>query len=459
MKKIFISYRRHDSKWPAHRIYEALRRAVPPERLFMDIDSIPPGEDFVDILERWVGECEIMLALIGAGWIDAPDPKTGRRRLDNPHDFVRIEVREALRRGIPVVPVLLDDAAMPEADQLPDDLKSLVRRQAEFVQFRTFDADVARLMRRLGVGGAEAVADAPGPGAAEQKQQSEEQRLRGRIPVLVGDRKRRETRWLLPGGSEGFCDIDGGPEMVVVPAGRFMMGSPDDEPERSSWESPRHEVTFVRPFAVGRHAVTRGQFAAFVKAASHKASGQWRNPGFTQDDSHPVVCIGWEDARAYAVWLEEITGQPYRLLTEAEWEYAARAGTATPFWWGSSITPAQANYDGNHVYAGGGSKGEYREGTVPVGSFQPNPWGLYNVHGNVWEWCEDTWHDNYSGAPTDGSAWILGNTERGRVVRGGSWLSNPALLRAAFRLWYSVVYNNCGFRLARSLNGPDADHR
>jgi formylglycine-generating enzyme required for sulfatase activity len=152
-------------------------------------------------------------------------------------------------------------------------------------------------------------------------------------------------------------------------------------------------VTFARPFEVGRDAVTRGQFAAFVNATGHKTSDRWRNPGFQQNDSHPVVCIRWEDAKAYAAWLASITGKPYRLLSEAEWEYAARASTSTPFWWGSSITPAQANYNGNVVYEGGGSKGEYRGGTVPVGSFDPNPWGLYNVHGNVWGWCEDTWHD------------------------------------------------------------------
>jgi formylglycine-generating enzyme required for sulfatase activity len=276
--------------------------------------------------------------------------------------------------------------------------------------------------------------------------------VQGGIPVLVGSRKHSETRWLLPVGGEVFCDVDGGPEMVVVPAGKFTMGSPDDEPEIDGNEGPRHEVTFARPFAVGRHAVTRGQFAAFVNATGHKTSDRWRNPGFKQDDSHPVVCIRWEDAKAYAAWLREITGQTYRLLTEAEWEYAARAGTTTPFWWGSSITPAQANYDGNYVYAGGGSKGEFRKGTVPVGSFRPNPWGLYNVHGNVFEWCEDTWHADYNGAPTDGSAWILGNTENnGRVARGGSWDDFPRFLRAANRFGNSDTDNGTGFRLARTL--------
>jgi TIR domain-containing protein len=211
MKTIFISYRRHDSRWQARMIYDALQRVLPRERLFMDIDSIPPGADFVEILEGWVGACEIMLALIGAGWIDAADSKTGRRRLDNLHDFVRIEIREALRRGIPVVPVLLDDASIPDADELPDDLRSLVRRQVEFVQFRTFDADVARLMKKLGLASADAMAAEARQRAAEeerqarerqaqerqaQERQAQEQKLRSRIPVLVGGRNASQTRWL-----------------------------------------------------------------------------------------------------------------------------------------------------------------------------------------------------------------------------------------------------------------------
>jgi formylglycine-generating enzyme required for sulfatase activity len=239
--------------------------------------------------------------------------------------------------------------------------------------------------------------------------------------------------------------------MVVVPAGTFMMGSPDNEPDRLTTESSRYEVTFARPFAVGRHAVTRGQFAAFVDATGHNAAGSWRSPGFLQDDSHPVVCISWDDAKAYAAWLADITSRPYRLLTEAEWEYAARAGSTTPFWWGSSITPAQANYDSRYVYKEGGSKGEYLQGTVPVGSFDPNPWGLYNVHGNVWEWCEDTWHDTYDGAPRDGSAWTSQAGQSRRVVRGGSWVSIPSYLRAAARGKATDGSSKVGFRLARTL--------
>jgi formylglycine-generating enzyme required for sulfatase activity len=260
-----------------------------------------------------------------------------------------------------------------------------------------------------------------------------------------------------------FWDCADCPEMVVVPAGSFTMGSPASEKERESDEGPQHVVTIPRPFAVGKFHVTVDQFAAFVRETGYAASttcikypswnrdGSWRDPGFAQEGSHPVVCVSWDDANAYVNWLAKKTSKPYRLPSEAEWEYAARAGTRTPFWWGSSITPAQANYDGNYVYAGGGSKGIYRNGTVPVSSFAANPWGLYNVHGNAWQWTADCYHDSYTGAPADGTPLTTINCSSGHVVRGGSWVSYPRTLRAALRLGNTAEYDYSGFRLARTL--------
>ena len=147
--KVFISYRRDDAKYQARMIHKAFCKAIPSDHVFMDVDSIPPGANFRKISKSWVDECEVLLALIGPGWIDARDPKTKRRRLDNPSDFVRIEIGEALARDIPVVPVLIDGTPMPDVGLLPDDLKELVDRQAEFVEFRTFNADVERLIRKL----------------------------------------------------------------------------------------------------------------------------------------------------------------------------------------------------------------------------------------------------------------------------------------------------------------------
>ena len=163
--------------------------------------------------------------------------------------------------------------------------------------------------------------------------------------------------------------------------------------------------------------------------------------------------VSFRDASAYAAWLSKATGRTYRLLSEAEWEYVARAGIKTAFWWGDGISAAQANYDGNHTVGPGGQQGKYLERTMPVNCFAPNPWGLYQVHGNVWEWCEDSWHENYHGAPTDGSVWQGGDTSS-RAVRGGSWFVSPMYLRAAARVRYRYPDMNLGCRLGRLLVPP-----
>lgn len=269
-----------------------------------------------------------------------------------------------------------------------------------------------------------------------------------------------------PGSGTAFKDCADCPAMVVVPAGTFTMGSPPDEAERQFNEDPL-EVTIEKPFAVARYAVMRGEFAAFTRAVSYRtlegcwtrpdgklqeeADRIWRIPGFAQTKRHPVVCISWYDAKSFVEWLSNKTGKAYRLLTDAEREYVARAGTSTPFWWGKRISPNQANYDASLVY-GEGIKGELRGATVPVGSFAANPWGLYDVHGNVWEWTEDCWSFRNEGNPangevrTDGDCWY-------RVIRGGGWDVKPAELRSALRGGDlpGNRSNNIGFRVARTL--------
>ena len=258
-----------------------------------------------------------------------------------------------------------------------------------------------------------------------------------------------------------FRDCEGCPEMVVVPAGEYMMGSPGNEEGRRDREGPRHGVRIPRAFAVGKYEVTFEEWEACV------AGGGCRGyrPGnltlrrrlleslFPSDWGRPPVTeVSWEDAKAYAEWLAEKTGKGYRLLTEAEWEYAARAGTTGPFHTGSTITTDQANYDGNYTY-GSGSKGRYRERTVTVGTFPANGFGLHDVHGNASEWVEDCWHDDYSGAPTDGNAWSSGGDCGKRVLRGGSWFSEPKFLRSGSRGWNSAMERSdaYGFRIARTL--------
>ena len=194
-----------------------------------------------------------------------------------------------------------------------------------------------------------------------------------------------------------------------------------------------------------------GCFAWKGKELKKDAADNWRHVGFAQADNHPVVCVSWKDVQAYIAWLNQSSGQTYRLLSEAEREYAARGGSQSAFWWGDSITTAQANYHGTAPSYNCSPKDKWREATVPVNSFSPNPFGLYNVHGNVWEWTQDCWSENYNGAPTDGSAWTTGDC-RDWVLRGGSWFNSSAFLRSAIRLsgGPAIRTNYSGLRLART---------
>jgi formylglycine-generating enzyme required for sulfatase activity len=205
----------------------------------------------------------------------------------------------------------------------------------------------------------------------------------------------------------------------------------------------------AKPFAVGKFEATFAEWDACVAAGGcqHKPNDEGWGKG-----RRPVINVSWDDAKEYVAWMAKRTGRQYRLLAEAEWECAARAGTTASFSTGRTITQDQANFDGRYSY-GGSAKGQYRQKTVEVGSFKPNAFGLHDMHGNVWEWVEDCYHDSYQGAPTDGSAWTSGDCSR-RVVRGGSWSSYPGFVRAAIRVRHSSDNRSSGqgFRLARTLN-------
>ena len=255
-----------------------------------------------------------------------------------------------------------------------------------------------------------------------------------------------------PGVGQRFRDCPECPEMVVVPAGSFLMGSPDVEEGSFEDEGPLHRVTFSMQFAVGIYEVTFDEWDACVADGSCG--------GYRPDDEgwgrgrQPVINLSWHDAQTYVAWLSGKTGKRYRLLSESEWEYVARAGTRTPFHTGSTLSTDQANYNGYYVY-GCGQEGVYRGKTVPVGSFAANAWGLHDVHGNVWEWVQDCWKSNYQGVPADGSAWLgwLGSNCSDRVLRGGSWFNRPGILRSATRDWSGTGVRdiNHGFRVTRTL--------
>ena len=236
-------------------------------------------------------------------------------------------------------------------------------------------------------------------------------------------------------------------EMVAIPGGKFLMGSPSDEKERYKYESPQHEVS-VPAFFMSKFLVTQGQWRA-IAALPKVEQDLSSNPSKFKGDDLPVENISWVEAVEFCNRLSNLIagGYKYRLPSEAEWEYGCRAGTTTSFYFGETITGKLANYRATETYAEE-VKGEYREKTTEVGIFPPNAYGLYDMHGNVLEWCDDDWHENYEDAPTDGSAWLSEKSST-KVARGGSWYAPPNLCRSAYRLWFYRVNRglNLGFRV------------
>jgi formylglycine-generating enzyme required for sulfatase activity len=526
MPGIFLNYRRQDSQSEARAIYERLRAEFGPTNVFIDVDGLDFGVDFAESIERQLQNCQVLLALIGEGWLDAVDER-GRRRLDDENDFVRIELRAALARNIRVVPVLLNGVPLPRTIDLPEDLRPLLRRQVLELDFRRFDGEMGRLissLRRV-VGDAQMppaapLAEAPSeppqtpqlaPPPAPQPAPVKPPRSRTRAPAPPPDASPaitpKEPAWSVALGKIGSaigvlafvgyqltwgpmkdwfgspfqpkpvsigipiavkpasgpqamaplirfrdCESDACPWLIALPAGSFMMGSPATEPEREKDEGPQHRVQ-LKAFAVGQYEVTFAQWDACVAAGGCTTKPADEGWGRGQ---RPVINVSWNDAQQYVKWLSGKTGQIYRLLSEAEWEYAARAGTTTPFAFGDRISTDQANFNGNFTY-NGSAKGEYRQKTLPVGSLAANAWKLHDVHGNVVEWVQDCWHSDYSGAPADGSPWTTGCAEDRRVLRGGGWDFDPRSTRSAIRNGYGapdIRGNSTGFRLARTLLAP-----
>ncbi|BAY41481.1 hypothetical protein NIES2111_58770 (plasmid) [Nostoc sp. NIES-2111] len=210
-------------------------------------------------------------------------------------------------------------------------------------------------------------------------------------------------------------------EMVAIPSGSFFMGSPATKQEQDSSEEPLHQVN-IPSFFMGKYEVTQAQYQAIMGS----------NPSHFKGKSRPVEQVSWNDAIEFCKRLSQKTGRSYRLPSEAEWEYACRAGTSTPFYFGETITGDLVNYNATAIYASE-STGQFRGQTIPVGQFPPNTFGLYDMHGNVWEWCQDTWNHNYNGAPIDGSAWVNAYHAQNRLLRGGSWVDFAEVCRCPYR--------------------------
>jgi len=508
MNTVFISYRREITAGEARALYNDLADRLGKNSVFMDVDSIALGRDFRNALQNTLASCDLLLVLIGRNWADVTDEE-GRRRLENPSDFVRLEIEAALKRDIVVMPILVQGAHMPTAGQLPPEIKDLAYRNGFELSHTRWESDVGEMMRRLGLDvsqqGAE-VKQSAAPGAALNASTAPSARLaEPRRRALTRPINRRQALGIAALAAVGagaaiatpsirrllskpalrtiafdtatvdakgvrnppeeytaklFTEelgLGAGLDMISIPGGSFTMGSPADELERQANEGPQHHVT-IPSFFMSASPITQAQWAAAVLAHPNPIRRNLDpNPSFFKGIDLPVESITWNQAEEFCLRLAEFTGRAYRLPSEAEWEHACRAGTISPFHFGPTITPELANYCGtggavcgesdgksiaSDVYGetrylsgayGQGPIGVFRGKTTRPGTFPGNRFGLYDMHGNVWEYCFDLWSANYAEAPLDGSANLSGPSDGQRILRGGSWSHNPAICRSAYR--------------------------
>jgi len=443
MSDIFISYRREDSGGWTGRLAADLRREFPNAQVFQDIASIEIGEDFVEVVRRALASSAAVIVVIGPRWLNAKDEQ-GNRRLDDRKDWVRLEISESLKRvGLRVVPVQVGGGSMPRAADLPKPLKALARRNAHEITDKRWDHDISQLVAVL--------KKIESLNATRRSIAPAKNRPVPATPISAGSAEQlevlRDGVWWrsnaaaadLPPGVI-FRDAPYAPEMVVIPSGSFKMGSWSFKNRRMDI-GPVHEVTIAYAFAAARYAVTFDEWHHFVETGgtNHRPDDEgWGRAG------RPLINVSWQDAQTYVGWLSSKIAKRYRLLSEAEWEYAARAGTTTRYPWGDNPKKGYANLNltREHIQL---------VKTQPVGSFEPNGFGLHDMIGNVWEWVQDCWNGSYSGAPDDGRAWESGDCEN-RVVRGGAYHDGQELHVAShsFRKATDRRFDT-GFRVARTL--------
>ncbi|MGZ8846536.1 MAG: SUMF1/EgtB/PvdO family nonheme iron enzyme [Pyrinomonadaceae bacterium] len=447
---IFICYRTEDSSGHAGRLFDNLASRFGKDRIFMDFDKLEGGEDFETAIEQAVGSCEILLAIIGRHWLTVSEGAS--RKLENPKDFVRLEIVKALDRNIRVIPVLVQGAAMPKPEDLPDDLVKLTRRHAlRLDDGKSWHDDVDELIRTI-----EKI-------FSERAETDRSKKIKLAL-VMVGAvvvftvgfglwKWSRSPEIKIDGPTPEPCivtatgptSVNGramrnilGMEFVLIPKGKFKMGSLEGELNSREEEYRQHDVNINYSFYMGKYEVNQAQWQTLMC----KKPSQFKDCG----DNCPVENVSWGDVQDFIKRLNNLGGEfTYRLPTEAEWEYACRAGTPPK-------DPGRDNRnsddsDKRDAKAQAWFSQNSALTTHPVGQKQPNNWDLHDMRGNVWEWCEDLRHDNYEGAPRDGSAWLQGDPYR--VLRGGSFDSAMSLTRPAQRLWESPEHRdkNKGFRL------------
>jgi formylglycine-generating enzyme required for sulfatase activity len=420
--RIFISYRREASAWPARALFERLRRSFP-GRVFIDLESIQLGADFTRIIDAHLKGCHVMLAVLGPRWL----AQLNERALREDDDFVRLELARALRRGIPVIPVLVDGADLPHAGDLPAELRALTKRNAVSVQADTFDAQLTRIeseLRTVLAAAGEPVA-LPDSSASMDWMLVEGQDAHGRWADVRINGVTQRLRWIAPG--------DFWMGQTVAEFKRFY-GDDAKDVDFDAISRWRRAVSIPHGFWLADTACTQALWTALVG----------KNPsGFLGDPELPVENVSWEDVNkvflpALNRWFEDKGKVTAALPSEQQWEYACRAGSDFAYSFGEMLSTAQANYDGRHPPPGG-EVGENRGRTLPVKALPANRWGLYQMHGNVREWCADT-----------ASRGEFRDEGQLASVRGGSWYEQARTARSAFRGFDGPtvrhVYN--GFRWA-----------
>ena len=411
---------------------------------WLDKEQIFPGDNIQEVVFRGISQSKV-----GAFFISQNRLGAFQRNLEL--GAIIQFFLEKKENGFRVIPILL-----PDISDIPDELYHL--KQWAWIRFTNSNVeedeealqDLIRGIRGRNFQGKDIAYPPPSPNnnipVTSFKFETAELILK---PGVLSLGKSSEIKRITKNANYFGEDLGNGVilEMVAIPDGTFIMGSPENEEGYHSSQSPQHQVT-VPPFFMGKYPVTQQQWR--VVAALKKVNIDLESdPSRFKGDNLPVECVSWNDAQEFCARLSRMANKTYRLPTEAEWEYACRGGTTTPFYCGETISTDLANYNGNYTY-GQGQKGEYRKKTTEVGKFPANPFGLYDMCGNVWEWCEDGWHENYINAPIDGSAWTsLGSR---RMMRGGSWFLNPRLCRSASRnnvnrVERDNIYFNIGFRV------------
>jgi formylglycine-generating enzyme required for sulfatase activity len=448
----FLSYTRFDDRhgritdfrtWLSDAVREA---SGEPFDIFQDVDDakgIALGQRWKDVLDEMLDQARFFIPILTPSFFKSPNCRSELKK------FLDLEAK-AGRRDL-VLPVywitcpVFEEADLGAEDELAREISERQRwdwRELRFEEMtspacrrdlhkRALQIEHARVTRftlvettAVAIGSDVVVDSATTSVSVSQRPQPS-----------PANPKPAPSLWT-PGTIFRSIDQPWCPEMVVIPAGSFLMGSPAGEAQQRDWEGPQHEVTISRPFALGRHAVTFEEYDHFCTATGREKPDD-RGWGRGR---RPVIHVSWDDASAYCAWLSETTEKNYRLPSEAEWEYACRAGSTSTYAFGATIDETQANF-GGHVGR-----------TSEVGAYPANGFGLYDMHGNVWEWVEDSWHGSYAGAPADGSPWTKGNNSA-RVLRGGAWSDYPRNLRSANRGRNvpDYQYNFIGFRLSRTL--------